>query len=84
MENLEQEFVREEEETPELLEPTDDVSVNSREFNEDWENIDDESCDYSIEEYREALKVVCNLNNRFIVPELEDGVIASNEHERRR
>jgi hypothetical protein len=81
MESLEQGDAKEMEEPLELLNPADDVSAGSQESIEDWEDINDESCDYSIEEYREALKIVCNLNDRFIVPELEDGVIASNEHE---
>ena len=57
-----------ESEAPDLLEPGD---------SDDSESKASESS--TGEEYREALRIVCNLNDIFIVPELEEGVIPSNE-----
>ena len=66
-----------ESEALDLLEPED--SDDSKSEMSEGSNLFD--CEFSGEEYREVLQIMFNLNNRrFIVPELEEGVIASNKH----
>ena len=58
---------------PDLLDPEDSaVSESEASKGSDFD------CNFTGEEYQEASQIVCNLNDRFIVPELEEGVVASN------
>ena len=61
-------------EAPDLVEPGD--SNDSESEANKGSNFDYE---FTGEEYREALQIVCNLNDIFIVPELEEGVTPSDE-----